>query len=90
MEVLFFDKDVEVIGERPEATVEEPVGGFGEGEAVADGAGAALAETVDVRGVENGSAVLRDHPVAGEGAREVVGRQDIEGEAGFPFAREIG
>jgi hypothetical protein len=33
---LFFDEDVEVIGEGPEAAVEEPVGGFGEGEAVAD------------------------------------------------------
>ena len=83
MEGSLFDENVEVVGERPESAVEEPVGGFGEGQAVADEAGAALAEAADVGGVEDGGAVLGDHAVAGEGAGEVVGGQDLEGEAGF-------
>lgn len=86
VEVLLFDEDVEVVGERPEPAVEEPVGGLGEGEAVADDAGSAVFEAVDVGGVEDGGAVLRDHAVAGEGAGEVVGGQHLEGEAGLALA----
>ena len=44
VEVLFFDQDVEFIGERPEPAVEEPVGGFREGEAVANGREEVLSE----------------------------------------------
>ena len=64
--------------------------GFGEGEAVADEAGAAVAEGADVCGVEDGGAVIGDHAVAGEGAGEVVGGQDFEGETGVALAGGVG
>ena len=89
MKGTLFDEDVEVVVQRPESAIEEPVGGFREGQAIPDEAGASLAEAADVSGVEDGGAVLGDHPVAGEGAGEVVGGQDFKGEAGFPFAGEL-
>lgn len=88
VEVLFFDQNVELIRKRPESAVEEPVGRFGEGEAVANGAGATVAEALDVGGIKDGGAVFRHHAVAGERAGEVVGGQDCEGKAGFPFTPE--
>ena len=66
------------------------MGGFGEGEAVADDAGAAVAEAADVCGVEDGGAVIGDHAVAGEGASEVVSWQDFEGEAGVALTGGVG
>lgn len=58
-----------VVGrEGPEAVVEQPVGVLAEGEAVGEVVVAAFGELVDVAGIDDGAAVERDQPVAGQGA----------------------
>ena len=80
LEAICFYEDRAVVGERPKAAVEKPVGGLGERDSVCRVAGAAAFELVDVGCVERSGAVHRDHSVAGECAGEVVGGQDAGGE----------
>jgi hypothetical protein len=62
--------DAEIIIQRPQAGVEEPVGVFAQGETVARIVVPAVGKAVDVRGVHNAAAIHRHQAVTGQGAGE--------------------
>lgn len=65
--------DVELVGEGDEATVEHPVDGAGESEAVGDAVGAVGLDRLDMGGFDLSSAVAVDQLQAGDRAAAVIG-----------------
>ncbi|HXV21675.1 MAG TPA: hypothetical protein VD811_11885 [Desulfuromonadales bacterium] len=66
-EVSVGDEDGVVVAERPKAVVEQPVGVFGEGEAVIQVVVAAAGELVDVGGIDDGAGGKSNEAIAGQG-----------------------
>lgn len=89
-ELISVDDPPAIIADRPQATVELPVGVLAEGETVARVVVAAVAELVNVRGVHNALHLLvaeRGHPVACQRARVFVGDDDdFDAETGIASA----
>ncbi len=77
------DDDAIVIRDGPQALVEHPVGVFAEGDAVARVVVPAIAELVDVGGVNNASGVDGGEAVAGERTGIVIGGDHTDAESSF-------
>ena len=85
------DLDAQIVVDGPETCIEEIVGGRGQGEAVFGAVRASLGVGVDVGGLQGHVGRLGgDQPVAGQGAGEVVARDDRDLETGVPTPVKLG
>lgn len=85
------DLDAKVVIDGPETSIEEIMGGRGQGQAIVRAVRTLLRMRVDMCGLQGHVCRLGgDQPVASQGAGEVVARDDGDLETGVPAPAKLG
>src|SRR5438477_2711787 len=83
-EMVAGDDDREVVSDRPEPVIKQPVGVLAKCDAISDVVVPGIRELVDMGGVDEAARGDRQYTVAGQRTSIIIGGDDLEPEPGFP------